>query len=211
MKTMMGNCASTYQVLRTAAPTFLQMVFSNPELWLSSDDPTLVPLGPIIASTHHALAYFALTDSLSAMAFGLPSQVEYYTLGYTITSAPVPFEWTHSSPAEFQMILADINACRDKRPGARSREDLERQLLSWQAQPSYYDESWESWMINAWFAVQESWRLALLAYLYMVSSLSWHARVYRAEVVDFSRSTRGYLTTHRSNYVRSRFSKYLIW
>ncbi|CUA73188.1 hypothetical protein RSOLAG22IIIB_05190 [Rhizoctonia solani] len=164
---MMGHCSSTYQVLRTATPTFLQTVFSDPELWANSRDPTMIPLGPIIVSIHHSLAYFTLTDSLSAMAFGLPSQVDYDTTGYTTTGTPAPFEWTHSSPAEFQIMLADINACRDKRPGARTREDLERQLLAWQAQPSYYDESWETWMISAWFAVQESWRLALLMYLYM--------------------------------------------
>ncbi|CAE6426527.1 unnamed protein product [Rhizoctonia solani] len=167
LKTMMGNCASTYQVLRTVTPTFLQTVFSDPGLWSDSGDPTSVPLGPIIASTHHALAHFALADLLSALAFGLPSHVEYDTAGYTPTSIPVPFEWTDSSPAEFQIILADINACRDKQPGARSREDLERQLLAWQAQPSYYNESWETWMISAWFAVQESWRLSLLSYLYL--------------------------------------------
>ncbi|EUC60500.1 fungal Zn(2)-cys(6) binuclear cluster domain protein [Rhizoctonia solani AG-3 Rhs1AP] len=167
LKTMMGHCSNTYQVLRTVTPTFLQTVFSNPELWADSHDPTLVPLAPIIASTYHAPAHFTLTDSLSAMAFGLPSQVDYDTVGFMPMSVPVPFEWTHSSPAEFQVILADINACRDKRPGARTREDLERRLLAWQAQPSYYGESWETWMISAWFAVQESWRLALLVYLYM--------------------------------------------
>ncbi|KAJ1305339.1 hypothetical protein OPQ81_000355 [Rhizoctonia solani] len=129
LKTMMGNCGGTYQVLRTVTPTFLQMVFSDPGLWSTSGDPTSVPLGSIIASTRHTVAYFALTDSLSAMAFGLPQQVEYDTFGYTPTSVPVPFEWIHSSPAEFQIMLAGINACRDKRPGARTREELERQLF----------------------------------------------------------------------------------
>ncbi|KAH7338112.1 hypothetical protein B0J17DRAFT_411231 [Rhizoctonia solani] len=170
LKAMMGHCSGTYQLLRTVTPTFLQTVFSDPGLWSDSQDPTLVPLGPVIESTHHGIAHFALTDSLSAMAFGLPSQVDYSTTGYTPPSTPSPFEWahiSHSSPAEFQILLAEINACRDKRPSARAREDIERQLLAWQAQPNYYVESWEPWMISAWFSVQESWRLALLAYLYI--------------------------------------------
>ncbi|CAE7186270.1 unnamed protein product [Rhizoctonia solani] len=167
LKTMMGHCSSTYQVLRTVAPTFLQTVFSTPELWSNSHDPTLVPLGAIIGSSDNTLANFALADCLSAMASGLPSQVDYDTIGYIPTSSPMPFEWMHGFPAELQIALADINVCRDKRPGARTQEVLEQQLLTWQARPSYYDESWETWMITAWFAVQESWRLALLAYLYV--------------------------------------------
>ncbi|CAE6435720.1 unnamed protein product [Rhizoctonia solani] len=169
LKAMMGHCSGTYQLLRTVTPTFLQTVFSDPDLWSDSHDPTLVPLGSIIGSTHHGLAHFALTDSLSAMAFGLPSHVDYDTIGYTPESTPVPFEWhgCHGSPAEFQILLADINACRDKRSSARAREDIEQQLLAWQVKQNYYFETWEPWMISAWSAVQESWRLALLAYLYM--------------------------------------------
>jgi hypothetical protein len=164
----MGHSSSIYQVLRAATPTFLQMTYADPGLWSDSQDLTSIPLGRIVTSTHHALSHFALTDSLSAMALGLPQQVEYDTIGYSPTSAPVPFEWGHSAPAVFQIILADINACRDKQSGARTWEDLECQLLAWQAQSDYYDASWETWMISAWFAVQESWRLALLTYLYMV-------------------------------------------
>ncbi|ELU42363.1 fungal zn(2)-Cys(6) binuclear cluster domain-containing protein [Rhizoctonia solani AG-1 IA] len=169
----LGNClevsqsSSIYKVLRTATPTFLQMVYADPKLWLESRDPTSIPLGQIVTSTHHALSHFALTDSLSAMAFGLPQQVEYDTIDYVPTSCPVPFEWGHSTPAIFQVLLADINACRDKQLGARTWKDLEQQLLAWEAQSDYYNASWETWMISAWFAVQESWRLALLVYLYM--------------------------------------------
>ncbi|CAE6475447.1 unnamed protein product [Rhizoctonia solani] len=167
LKTKMGHSSSIYQVLRTATPTFVQMAYADPGLWSDSRDMTSIPLGHIVTSTHHALSHFALTDSLSAMALGLPQQVEYDTAGYNPTSAPVPFEWAHSAPAVFQIVLADINTCRDKQPGSRDWEDLEKQLLAWQAQSDYYDASWETWMISGWFAVQESWRLALLVYLYM--------------------------------------------
>ncbi|GAB1522765.1 hypothetical protein RhiTH_005888 [Rhizoctonia solani] len=163
----MGHSSSIYKVLRTATPTFLQMVYADPKLWSESRDLTSIPLGQIVTSTHHALSHFALTDSLSAMAFGLPQQVEYDTIDYIPTSCPVPFEWGHSTPAIFQVLLADINACRDKQLGARTWKDLEQQLLAWEAQSDYYNASWETWMISAWFAVQESWRLALLVYLYM--------------------------------------------
>ncbi|KAH7338120.1 hypothetical protein B0J17DRAFT_660861, partial [Rhizoctonia solani] len=40
-------------------------------------------------------------------------------------------------------------------------------LLTWQSRPAEYAFT-ESWMTIAWYAVQESWRLALLAYLYMM-------------------------------------------
>ncbi|CAE6416039.1 unnamed protein product, partial [Rhizoctonia solani] len=70
------------------------------------------------------------------------------------------------TPTYFQLLLADINACRDKSPTARDWRDVEQQLLTWQYQPGEHTFT-ESWMTITWYAVQESWRLGLLAYLYL--------------------------------------------
>ncbi|KAH7338124.1 hypothetical protein B0J17DRAFT_717773 [Rhizoctonia solani] len=99
------------------------------------------------------------------MAFGLPHQVEYDT---TIYSRPnlSPIQWTYGAPIEFQAVLADISACRDQSPTARDWRNIEQWLLTWQSLPGEHSFT-ESWMMIAWYAVQESWRLALLIYLYM--------------------------------------------
>lgn len=188
------HSSNTYQVLRSVTPTFLQVVFSDPTLWPSSGDPTSVPLVNVIASPRHEIPYFALIDITAAMAFGLPQQVEYDTslrVG-CLSKTSLPYECVHGSPIEFQIALAEINACRDKSPNARSWEEIEHKLTTWQPRSSEYDPSWEPWMAIAWFAVQESWRHALLAYLYMVSfilpcsccglSNAWVVRRYAAHL-----------------------------
>ncbi|KDN40034.1 hypothetical protein RSAG8_08355, partial [Rhizoctonia solani AG-8 WAC10335] len=81
-----------------------------------------------------------------------------------------PHECIHGSPAEFQIALTQINACRDRSPNAHDWKEIELWLLTWQARdiiPIKYSSGWESWMVVAWLAVQESWRHTLLAYLYM--------------------------------------------
>jgi hypothetical protein len=105
------------------------------------------------------------------MAFGVPQQVEYDTTCSILPKDPLPYEWAHSSPVEFLILLADINACRDGLSGARDWKQMEQELVTWMGRPTQHNETWESWMIVAWVAVQESWRLTLLAYLYMVSGL----------------------------------------
>ncbi|KAG8757006.1 hypothetical protein FRC11_004848 [Ceratobasidium sp. 423] len=167
LKTMVVDSFYSYQILRSTVPTFLRMVFSDPVLWPSGWDSTLVPLVNVIASTRHELAYFALVDSTCSMAFGFPQIVEYDTSFGKVPPISNPHECVHGSPVEFQVALAEINACRDGSSNARGWQEIELWLLTWQARPSKYDSGWESWMAVAWLAVQESWRHTLLAYLYV--------------------------------------------
>ncbi|CAE6436386.1 unnamed protein product [Rhizoctonia solani] len=166
LKTMIISGASTYQVLRSITPVFLQVVFSDPTLWPRECDPACIPLSSILCSQEHMLAYFAFIDCACAMTLGLPQQLEYDTTIYPWSGRSSSHQWAHGSPAEFQLVLADINACRDKSPNARDWREIERWLLTWQSQTGVHIFT-ESWMTVAWYAVQESWRLALLAYLYM--------------------------------------------
>ncbi|KDN33681.1 hypothetical protein RSAG8_13233, partial [Rhizoctonia solani AG-8 WAC10335] len=163
---MMTHSSNIYQVLQSITPTFLQVVFADPTLWPDNSNVTHVPLSNILALETHQLAFFALLDCTCALAFGLPQQVEYNTTIYPQTSNSLWHQWTHSIPGDFQLILAAINACRDKSPVARDWEDIEQWLLTWQPRLGEHTFT-ESWMTVAWYAVQESWRLALLVYLYL--------------------------------------------
>ncbi|CAE7212359.1 unnamed protein product [Rhizoctonia solani] len=172
MKNMIIHSSRTYQMLRNMSSLFLQVAFSEPDLWTNGYSSTYVPLSNVLSSEAHALAYFALIDCTYAMASGLPQQIEYDTTIYPQprcsprTKASSSHQWVHSSPTEFQLVLADINACRDKSPVARDRRDIEQWLVTWQSRHAEYEFT-ESWMTVAWYAVQESWRLALLVYLYL--------------------------------------------
>ncbi|CEL53626.1 hypothetical protein RSOLAG1IB_06481 [Rhizoctonia solani AG-1 IB] len=166
-KSVLVPASNVIHVLRSTAPTFLQTAYSHPELWSDSSDPTRIPLLKIAASSYHELALFTIIDCTCAMAFGVPQQVEYDTTYSMLPKDPLPYEWAHSSPVEFLILLADINACRDGLSGARDWKQMEQELVTWMGRPTQHNETWESWMIVAWVAVQESWRLTLLAYLYM--------------------------------------------
>ncbi|CAE6487280.1 unnamed protein product [Rhizoctonia solani] len=166
LRTLITHNSNVYQVLRNLTPVFLQLTFSDPALWPSESSLEQVPLLNVLAFGSHELAYFALIDSTYSMAFGVPQQVEYDTTIYTLPSTLPWHQWAHGSPAEFQVVLAGINACRDRSPTARDWREIEQWLLVWQLQPGQHIFT-ESWMTIAWYAVQESWRLALIAYLYL--------------------------------------------
>ncbi|CAE6524459.1 unnamed protein product [Rhizoctonia solani] len=166
MKSTTVHGSKIYHMLRSVAPTFLQVVYSDPTLWPRGCNVTLVPLSNVLVSEVPGLAFFAFADCTCAMAFGLPQQVEYDTTIYSRPTHSPSYQWGHSTPAEFQLILAEVNACRDMSPSARNWKDIEQWLLTWQSRPDEHAFT-ESWMTIAWYAVQESWRLALLTYLYM--------------------------------------------
>ncbi|KAL5633969.1 hypothetical protein ACGC1H_005977 [Rhizoctonia solani] len=165
LSTLVIHSSDVYQVLRSVSPAFLQSAFSNPALWPSGSNPAYIPLMSVLTVGSHELAYFALIDCTCAMTLGVPQLVEYNTTIYAPNATP-SHQWAHGSPTEFQVVLAEINACRDKSPAARDWREIERWLLEWRSRPGEHTFT-ESWMTVAWYAVQESWRLALLVYLYL--------------------------------------------
>ncbi|CAE6447366.1 unnamed protein product [Rhizoctonia solani] len=166
MRTRLTSSSDTYKLLQRTTPAFLQVVYSNPTLWPSGCDLTRIPLLNIMASESHELAIFTIIDNTYSLASGLPQQVEYDTTIYPRPGGPASHQWVHSSPIEFQLVLADINACRDKSSAARDWRDIERRLLTWGPRSGEHVFV-ESWMTIAWYAVQETWRLSLLVYLYL--------------------------------------------
>ncbi|KAH7337985.1 hypothetical protein B0J17DRAFT_768207 [Rhizoctonia solani] len=113
---------------------WLEAVYSYPELWSSNSDLALIPLLNIIAANHYQLAAFTLIDCMCDMVFGL-LQVEYDTTVGPRTSDCLVHEWAQCFPIEFQLLLADTNACRDKQPRARDWRATEQQLVTWEVQP----------------------------------------------------------------------------
>ncbi|KAJ1305333.1 hypothetical protein OPQ81_000349 [Rhizoctonia solani] len=157
MKTMITHSSSTYQILRNMTPTFLQVAYSEPKFWPDGCNLTYIPLWNILGSESHELAFF---PSLIALTQWLPG-----FLNKSSTTRPSTRSLS-SPPEDLVLVLADINACRDKSPAARDWKEIENFLITWQSRPTEVEFT-KPWMKMAWYAVQESWRFALLAYLYM--------------------------------------------
>ncbi|KAB5591698.1 Oleate activated transcription factor 3 [Ceratobasidium theobromae] len=166
LKTILLSNYDMYPYLRYTTPTFLQTVFSDPTLW-PDNTITSVSVAHILSSPRCELGNFIVMDTIYAMAYGLPQHVEYDTSITSIPDDSMNFEWAHGCPTEFQIILAQINQCRDRNPNAPDWRDIEHRLITWQSRSNSHHTEWESWMVVAWLAVQETWRHTLLAYLYM--------------------------------------------
>lgn len=162
------NGFATYRLLHSAAPTFLQIVYSDPSLWFNSQGPPVASLAHILASHHFELGVFALIDMACAMAYGLPQAVDYDTSSPAIHIDVHPVEWIHACPLEFQICLADINRRYANKYMAHDWHLIEQRVLSFKTSVPN-GESLESWKVVARLAVIESWRQVLLIYLYLVS------------------------------------------
>ncbi|ELU39714.1 fungal zn(2)-Cys(6) binuclear cluster domain-containing protein [Rhizoctonia solani AG-1 IA] len=125
ISSIFGRGPNAYVALRNATPTFLQGVYSLPGIWSGGSDPTLIPLLEVIKSEDYSLSTYTLVDCMCALSFGLPQQIEYDTTARVLPDDFLPHEWATGIPTEFHLLLADINACRDKSPRARDWREIE--------------------------------------------------------------------------------------
>ncbi|CAE6453706.1 unnamed protein product [Rhizoctonia solani] len=169
LKAILLNNENTYPFLRFVAPTFLQTVFSDPTLWPPNHQSTSISLAHILSSSRCEMGNFVIMDVLYSMAYSLPQFIEYDTSTTILPDELFNYSWAHGCPTELQIVLAEINQCREGQPTSTRHgwKEIESSLLTWQTKPSPQEAEWESWMVVAWVAVQESWRHALLAYMYM--------------------------------------------
>ncbi|KAG9121811.1 hypothetical protein FRC07_002076, partial [Ceratobasidium sp. 392] len=109
-----------------------------------------------------------MLDTMCSMVYGLPQVVDYDTSIPPLDTGIHPAEMVHGCPPELQLVLADINtrsAWKQIGP-ILDWHIVERKLQEWQ--PVMRGSAGEeSWKLVARLAVQESWRHALLIYLYM--------------------------------------------
>ncbi|KAG9074687.1 hypothetical protein FRC06_010527, partial [Ceratobasidium sp. 370] len=159
---------NTYELLKSYAPTFLQIVFSDPTLRLSPHDSTSVSLAHILSSYRHELPHFAILDIMCSMAYALPQVVHYDTSITPREDGVHPIELVYGCPIELQTTLVNINTLRawEQVGPITDWQSIEQKLQRWQ--PTVRAAAGEeSWKTVARLAVQESWRHTLLVYLYM--------------------------------------------
>ncbi|KAJ1311816.1 hypothetical protein OPQ81_010278 [Rhizoctonia solani] len=160
------NAATRYGLFCRAAPSFLQMVYSDPTLSPIEPHPTLVSIAHLLASSRYGPACYALMDVKGSMVYGVPQILDYNTGIELFHAEPHPLEWFDCFPGEFLIPLAKINVCRDQN-STESWRNIEQELVSWEPRPKFDPKGLESWKLIAWRALQETWRHTLLIYLYL--------------------------------------------
>ncbi|KDN33867.1 hypothetical protein RSAG8_13035, partial [Rhizoctonia solani AG-8 WAC10335] len=73
---MLLNSSSSYLLLRTGVPLFLQLAASYPRVW-TRDSAVLI--SHALAPIRHEMAKFVFTDTISALAFGIAPLLDYDT------------------------------------------------------------------------------------------------------------------------------------
>ncbi|KAG8740449.1 hypothetical protein FRC10_004314 [Ceratobasidium sp. 414] len=108
-------------------------------------------------------------DTMCAMVYGLPLTVDYDTSTPAFKTSLYPIEWLHGCPPELLIAFVEINQRFAERYISGPAQDwrgIERRLREWEA-PMRTEPGEDSCKAVARLAVRESWRQALLAYMYM--------------------------------------------
>ncbi|CAE6516376.1 unnamed protein product [Rhizoctonia solani] len=167
VKVAIFNATATYKLMCRLAPTFFQAVYSDPVLWPAEHNPALVSIAYLLACARYGPVGYMLMDVMASMAYGVPHIVTYDADTELFHTEPHPAEWMNCFPGEFLLMLARINICRDQGLLAVDWQDIEGQLVTWEARPKYKPEGLDSGKSVAWLALQETWRQTLLIYLYL--------------------------------------------
>lgn len=121
---------------------------------------------------------FVFYDAMIAFALGTSSFAQYDTSDFPILPVVVrPLEWVHGIPVEFVVNIVQVNAWRTCNPGIPNANDwpeLELRTLAWMPRTMELvgeDSCEDSYEVITRLAVQETWRHAVLIYIYMVRVL----------------------------------------
>ncbi|KAG8707178.1 hypothetical protein FRC08_000664 [Ceratobasidium sp. 394] len=165
-----SNC---YEIFRNSVPTFRQIVFFDPSFWphhnLPSHLPAKISVAHLLITRYYELGHFVIMDTMRAMIYGVPLAIDYDTSTAAFKTNIYPVEWLHGCPPELLIAFVDINqrfAHKYISGPAQDWRDIERRLREWEA-PVRTEPGEDSCKAVARLAVQESWRQALLAYMYM--------------------------------------------
>lgn len=166
---MVSDSATCYSLFKSCTPLFLHYATKFPEVWSGSSTISLVHA---LRAPQFEIARFVFWDVVCALLLGIPSVFQYDTASHSSEKSNRPaLEWVYGCPEEIVILIARINASRGPRssrnPGPSPYEwrEIEMRLQQWTPRLEYVGG--EPSHFIARFAVQESWRHAVLVYLYM--------------------------------------------
>lgn len=162
-------------MLYRSVPVFIGLVSSDPSLWVERRGQLLVSITRALICPQCEIRQFVVQDCMTAFALGAPSLAQYDTSDFhTVPAIGKPLEWAHGIPVEFIVSVVQVNAWRASNPGIPNEIDsleLELRTLMWtpKAMDLVVEGSCEdSYTIITRLAAQETWRHAVLIYIYMV-------------------------------------------
>ncbi|EUC54912.1 fungal Zn(2)-cys(6) binuclear cluster domain protein, putative [Rhizoctonia solani AG-3 Rhs1AP] len=161
---MVSDSATGYSIFKNTTPLWYQFATEFP---LIRPHGSIVSLAYAISVPRYELSKFIFWDIMCALAFGVPSILQYDTAYRSIDTRQCILEWVYGCPLPLVILLAKINASRsiDASPNPGDWQKVEMYLQQWSPKLTYVDM--DSCKVIARFAIQESWRQSIYIYLYM--------------------------------------------
>ncbi|KAG8777535.1 hypothetical protein FRC12_000322 [Ceratobasidium sp. 428] len=170
LKFVVVGYAAGYSVLRRSAPMFFQLFAADPSLWFEQNGRLLISLSRALSAERYEIRRFVFYDTMLALVLGLPPLVEYDSSEFPIISELVePLDGVHGVPIELIVNIVQVNAWRAAHlgvPNADGWMGLEVRTLTWDPRTEEI-QGGDSYEVVTRLAVQESWRHAVLIYIYM--------------------------------------------
>lgn len=168
---MIANSQAAYSLLQQTLPIFVQLASKYSHLW--SPNRTILISQALYRPPNYYICKFVFYDTMAALALARSPLVQYDTRSsYNAWSSGKngkALEWVYGCSLQIVVFVAKINAWRVGAGVERWIEDwreVEGEVIRWAPLMDYVDDSIGQVMR---LAVQESWRHAVLIYLYMVS------------------------------------------
>ncbi|CAE6389070.1 unnamed protein product [Rhizoctonia solani] len=163
-KFVTSDNAAGYELTQKATPTLLRLAYCYPEIWTKQG---VISPSQVMLHNKHEIFHFIWVDNIAAMVLGTPTFLPYDTMARGAQRSRMQMEWIWGCPEEFVIQCARINTIRSS--GGRYNngnlwKDIETQIIEWKPTAEKSNDSRDA---VARLAVQESWRHAMLIYLYM--------------------------------------------
>ncbi|KAG8772974.1 hypothetical protein FRC12_002807 [Ceratobasidium sp. 428] len=171
---MTSDATIGYPLFRSCTPFFVQLTSRHLHLWARD---SVLSLYAALHTPGYEISRFVFCDTMTSLTFGVPPLVHYDTISQPslveIAKFPI-LEWVYGCSRDIILLLARVNSARvtgrvgdsnaTSTPISGEWREIERRALEWKPAVEYIDESVG---VVARFTVYESWRQAVLIYLYM--------------------------------------------
>ncbi|CAE6480165.1 unnamed protein product [Rhizoctonia solani] len=165
---IISGTATGYSLLRRCTPVLLRLAALYPNLWVNNSS---ISVPETFRNWQYEVTQFIIHDTITALALGIPSILQYDTTASWVDKAPGHYmEWVHGFPVGLLILLAEINAWRTSRMMGEINQNqtnfrsIEHRLNTWNPIMDYTGEPDND---IARLAIQEACRQATLVYLYM--------------------------------------------
>ncbi|CAE6482548.1 hypothetical protein ACGC1H_000016 [Rhizoctonia solani] len=164
-KFVTSDNAAGYELTQKATPALLRLAYCYPGIWTKRG---VISPSQVMLHNKYEIFQFIWIDNISAMVLGTPTFLPYDTMARGPHRSPLQMqmEWIWGCPEEFIIQCARINTIRNSGEQYNNNlwKDIETEIIEWKPTAEKSNDSRDA---VARLAVQESWRHAMLMYLYM--------------------------------------------